>query len=77
MLAAHVCVQFARETSRRPIWGSAIYRSDDEGKSFVRISDDTRQYGGSTVLTGDPRVCGRVYMASGGRGILYGEPRAK
>ena len=26
-------------------------------------------------LTGDPRVHGRVYFATGGRGIVYGEIR--
>lgn len=51
-----------------------FFRSDDAGKSFVRINDDAHQYGGATILTGDPRVYGRVYVAPGGRGILYGEP---
>ncbi len=51
-----------------------FFRSDDAGKTFVRINDDAHQYGGATVLTGDPRVYGRVYVAPGGRGILYGEP---
>jgi hypothetical protein len=51
-----------------------FFRSDDEGESFVRINDDAHQYGGATILTGDPRVHGRVYVAPGGRGIVYGEP---
>ena len=54
-----------------------FYRSDDQGKRFVRINDDAHQYGGATVIIGDPRVYGRVYVAPGGRGILYGEPKAK
>ena len=52
-----------------------FFRSDDEGASFVRISDDAHQYGGSNVIIGDPRVYGRAYIAPGGRGILYGEPK--
>ena len=54
---------------------TGFFRSDDGGKTFVRINDDQHQYGGATVLTGDPRVYGRVYVAPGGRGIVYGEPK--
>jgi hypothetical protein len=57
--------------------GQGFFRSDDEGESFVRINDDAHQYGTALVLTGDPRVYGRVYIAPGGRGILYGEPKTK
>ncbi len=53
---------------------TGFFRSDDAGESFIRINDDAHQYGGATVLTGDPRVYGRVYVAPGGRGIVYGEP---
>jgi photosystem II stability/assembly factor-like uncharacterized protein len=52
----------------------ALFRSDDEGKSWVRISDDQHQYGWINHVTGDPRIYGRVYFATGGRGILYGDP---
>ncbi len=56
---------------------TGFFRSDDEGESFVRINDDDHQYGGALVISGDPRVYGRVYIAPGGRGILYGEPKTK
>lgn len=56
---------------------TAFFRSDDGGDNFVRINDDAHQYGGATVIAGDPRVFGRVYVAPGGRGIVYGEPKAK
>jgi photosystem II stability/assembly factor-like uncharacterized protein len=54
---------------------TGFFRSDDGGRNFIRINDDQHQYGGATVLTGDPRVYGRVYIAPGGRGIIYGEPK--
>jgi len=52
-----------------------FYRSDDIGATWVRINDDMHQFGFSGVITGDPRVFGRVYVGTGGRGILYGMPR--
>jgi hypothetical protein len=54
---------------------TAIHRSDDEAKTWTRINDDAHQWGwtGATI-SGDPRVHGRVYVATNGRGIQYGEP---
>ena len=51
-----------------------FFRSDDAGATWVRINDDDHQYGWVSVITGDPRIHGRVYLGSGGRGILYGDP---
>ncbi len=53
---------------------AGFFRSDDIGKTWVRINDDKHQYGFTNVITGDPRLFGRVYVGTGGRGILYGEP---
>lgn len=49
-----------------------IYRSDDAGATWVRLTDAAHQFGSASRLTGDPRVFGRVYVCTGGRGITYG-----
>jgi hypothetical protein len=53
----------------------ARYRSDDAGKSWVRIDDDRHQYATADVplIIGDPRIYGRVYITTGGRGVIYGD----
>jgi hypothetical protein len=61
------------------LWGIVngilgIFRSDDAGGSWTRINDDGHQFGFLQCVTGDPRVYGRCYISTMGRGILYGEP---
>jgi hypothetical protein len=51
-----------------------LFRSIDDGVHWVRINDDAHQYGDVGHVTGDPRIFGRVYFATGGRGIFYGDP---
>lgn len=54
---------------------AGVFRSNDEGASFVRINDDAHQYGNmGEAITGDPRLYGRVYLGTNGRGILYADP---
>jgi len=63
------------------IWGTVgsvegVYRSDDEGITWVRVNDDAHEFGGTgnaNEVIGDPRVYGRVYMSTAGRGIVYGD----
>jgi hypothetical protein len=51
-----------------------IYRSDDSGANWVRINDDQHQWGSTNgAITGDPRVYGRVYLGTNGRGIQVGD----
>jgi photosystem II stability/assembly factor-like uncharacterized protein len=51
-----------------------LYRSTDDGAHWLRIDDDAHRYGGQRLIIGDPRVFGRVYFASSGRGVFYGDP---
>jgi xyloglucan-specific exo-beta-1,4-glucanase len=54
---------------------NAIWRSDDAGASWLRINDAEHEYGRRfRVIAGDPRVFGRVYVGTDGRGLFYGEP---
>jgi photosystem II stability/assembly factor-like uncharacterized protein len=51
-----------------------IFRSDDEAKTWARINDDEHQWGLVLQVTGDPRIYGRAYVGTHGRGIFYGDP---
>jgi len=51
-----------------------FFRSDDAGATWVRINDDQHNWGtANAAITGDPRIYGRVYIATNGRGIIYGD----
>jgi photosystem II stability/assembly factor-like uncharacterized protein len=52
----------------------AFFRSDNVGQTWVRINNDRHQFGWLNHVTGDPRIYGRVYFGTGGRGIIYGDP---
>jgi photosystem II stability/assembly factor-like uncharacterized protein len=51
-----------------------IFRSTDEGRNWLRIDDSMHHYGFVGVISGDPKVFGRVYLGTNGRGIPYGDP---
>jgi hypothetical protein len=54
---------------------TGIFRSDDQGASWTRITDDQHQFGLSWVhaFCADPRIYGRIYFGTEGRGIIYGD----
>ena len=54
--------------------GAGLYRSDDMGATWVKINDAQHQWGNTfTCIAGDPRVYGRLYVGTNGRGVLYGD----
>ncbi|MER5451064.1 cellulose binding domain-containing protein [Streptomyces sp. NPDC002764] len=51
-----------------------IFRSTDKGATWTRINDYAHQWGWTgAAITGDPRVYGRVYVSTNGRGVVYGD----
>ena len=54
--------------------GGGMYRSLDDGATWQRIDDPEHRYGWIEQITGDPRVFGRVYLGTNGRGVLWGDP---
>ncbi len=52
---------------------AGLFRSLDTGATWTQINDDQHQFGVISHVTGDPRIFGRVYFATGGRGIIYGD----
>lgn len=53
--------------------GYGIYMSADKGVTWKRINDDTQKWGNvRKIISGDPKVYGRVYVGTDGRGIIMG-----
>ena len=48
-----------------------VYRSDDEGVTWIRIDDDAHRYGGVSGIVADTSVYGRVFLS--GRGMVYNQ----
>ncbi|APE25421.1 MULTISPECIES: RICIN domain-containing protein [Streptomyces] len=56
---------------------TGVFRSTDQGATWLRVNDDAHQWGGIGgvgVVTGDPDTYGRVYVGTNGRGLQYGDP---
>lgn len=56
---------------RNGIYG--FYRSLDAGATWQRINDFEHQFFRISCIIGDPRVFGRVYLGTSGRGIIFGD----
>lgn len=57
---------------------NGIFRSENMGKSWVKIDDASNRMGNEPhCLEGDRQVYGRVYLGTGGSGIFYGEPEKR
>lgn len=52
------------------IWG--FYRSTDQGATWLKINKDTENFGWIAGISGDPRIFGRLYISTSGRGVIYG-----
>lgn len=53
--------------------GYGVYQSLDKGVTWTRINDDTEKWGNvNKNISGDPKVYGRVYVSTNGRGIIMG-----
>lgn len=54
---------------------TGVYRSTDEGHTWVRINGRDSGFGTMEVIEGDPKVFGRVYLGTNGRGVIVGDPK--
>ncbi len=71
----HIPGKFSRLYTSGRIQGIyGFYSSDNGGADWVRINDDAHQFGDIRSIDGDKQVPGRFYIATGTRGLLYGEP---
>lgn len=52
-----------------------VYLSRDDGRTWTRITPDNMQFGKALGLEADMRYRNRVYLYTGGRGIVCGERR--
>lgn len=50
-----------------------FYRTCDEGETFLRLNRADQMFGDINSIDGDKRVFGRFFLATGSRGVLYGE----
>lgn len=62
-----------RLTWSGPGYPTAVYRSDDGGATWNPVTDPQHEYGNLMLVIGDPRIYGRVYIGTNGRGIIYGD----
>ena len=54
-----------------------FYRSLDEGKSWTKLNTANQMFGDINSVEGDSRVFGRFFIATGSRGVIYGEEKGE
>lgn len=54
---------------------SGVFRSTDEGKHWTQINDAETGFGTMNWICGDPKLFGRVYLGTNGRGVLFADPK--
>jgi len=72
-----VSALLGRLTWSGPGYPTSVFRSDDGGNTWTALADPQHQYGNITLVSGDPRVYGRVYLGVNGRGVIYGDINPK
>ena len=50
-----------------------FFRSFDECVTYERINTDKQMFGDINSIDGDKREFGRFFIATGSRGVIYGE----
>ena len=50
-----------------------FFRSFDDGETYEKINNDRQMFGDINSIDGDKRVFGRFFIATGSRGVIYGE----
>jgi hypothetical protein len=53
------------------------FRSIDRGLTWVQINNEKSGFGTMMHICGDPKVFGRVYIGTNGRGIIVFDPIKK
>ena len=51
-----------------------FYLTCDNCRTFVKLNNNKQMFGDINGICGDSRVFGRFYIATGSRGLIYGEP---
>ena len=54
-----------------------FYRSLDDAKSWERINTKKQMFGHIISMDGDSRTFGRFFLATGSRGLIYGEQKGE
>lgn len=52
-----------------------FYRTLDEGRTYARLNEANQMYGEINSIDGDKGQFGRFFLATGSRGVLYGEEK--